>query len=153
MSQLLFVVVANKVELNPNAISGCGPQIIRIRVDQFEVDGSVCSSYDFFERVGIVCRHILDIFHLLDESIVDVLWRGALGFYFGKPVYARVTSSVIMQALDSSLKKVKAPIPLQAICYPVFREGENYCHFSPFIKKGVERRFLTKSTYLLMSFI
>jgi hypothetical protein len=47
-----------------------------------------------------VCRHILAIVPNLDESMVDVRWRAALGFYFGKPMYARVTS-VIMQALES----------------------------------------------------
>jgi hypothetical protein len=50
--------------------------------------------------------------------MVDVRWRGALGFYFGKAIYARVTS-VIMQALKSSLKKVKVPIPPHVICYHV----------------------------------
>jgi hypothetical protein len=65
MSQLLFLVVAKKLELNPNAIPGGRPQIVRLRVAQFEVDGSVCCSCDFFERVGILCRNILDIFHLL----------------------------------------------------------------------------------------
>jgi hypothetical protein len=37
--------------------------------------------------------------HLIDEYIVGVRWRGALGFYFGMPMYARVTS-VIVQALE-----------------------------------------------------
>jgi hypothetical protein len=54
-----------------------------------------------------------------------------------------------VQALESSLKKVKAPIPPQAICYPVLSEGEKECNVSPFIKKGVQRRFLTKTKYLL----
>jgi hypothetical protein len=52
-----------------------------------------------FERVGIVCRHILSIVHLLDESIVDVCWRGALGFYFGKPLYSIVTIVIVDSAL------------------------------------------------------
>jgi hypothetical protein len=82
-----------------------------------------------FERLGIVCRQILAIVHLLDESMVDVRWRGALGFYFIKPMYARVTS-VIMQALESSLKKVKALIPPQALCYPVLNYGAKDCYFS-----------------------
>jgi hypothetical protein len=134
MSQLFFLVVAKKVELNPNAIP-CGRQkIIRLRVVQFEVDGSVCCSCDFFERVDIVCRHTLAIVHLLDESMVDVRWRGSLGFYFGKPMYSRVTS-VIMQALESSLKKFKAPIPHQAICYPEFNNGAKECHFPPFTRE------------------
>jgi hypothetical protein len=68
-----------------------------------------------------VCRHSMDIFHLLDESMMDVRRRGALVFYFGKSMYARVTS-VIMQALESSPKKVKSPIPPQLICYTVFIE-------------------------------
>jgi hypothetical protein len=81
--------------------------------------------------------------------MVDVCWKGALVFYLGKPMYARVTS-VIMQALESSMKNVKAPILPQAIlCYPVFRDGSHGYYDSPFIKKGVERRFLTKSKYLL----
>jgi hypothetical protein len=69
-----------------------------------------------------VCIHILAIVQNLDESMVDVRWREALGFYFGKPMYARVTS-VIMQTLESSLKKVKASIPPQEICYPVYSDG------------------------------
>jgi hypothetical protein len=55
MCQLLFLVVAKKVELNPNAIPGGRSQIVRLRVVQFEVDGSVCCSCDLFERVGIMC--------------------------------------------------------------------------------------------------
>jgi hypothetical protein len=98
MSQLLFLVVAKKVELYPNAISGGQPQIIRLRVVHFEVDGSFCCSCDIFERVGIVCRHILAVVHLFKEYMVDVRRRGALGFYFGKPIYARVTI-IMMQAL------------------------------------------------------
>jgi hypothetical protein len=57
-----------------------------------------------------VCRHILVIVHEVDESMIDVRWRAALGFFFAKEMYARVTR-VIMQALESSLKKVKACIP------------------------------------------
>jgi hypothetical protein len=70
-----------------------------------------------------VCRHILAIVHNLDESMVDVCWRAALSFYFGKPMYARVTS-VIMQDLESSLKKVKASIPPHETCYPMYSDGE-----------------------------
>jgi hypothetical protein len=146
--QLLFFAVAKIVELNPNAIPGGRPQIIRLRVVQFEVDGSVCCSCDYFERVGIVCRHILTIVHNLDESMVDVGWRSSLSFYFGKKIYARVTS-VVMQALESSLKKVKASIPLQDTCYPMYSDGAKESYVSPFFKRGVERRFLTKSKYLL----
>jgi hypothetical protein len=98
-----------QVELNPNTILGVRPQIFRLRVFRFEFDGNVCCSCDFFERVGIVCRHIFASVHLLDEYMVVVPWIVALGSYFGKAMYARVTS-VIMQALESSLKKVKAPI-------------------------------------------
>jgi hypothetical protein len=54
--------------------------------------------------------------------MVYVRWRAALGFHFGKPMYARVTS-VIMQALESSLKKVKACIPTQETSYPVYSDG------------------------------
>jgi hypothetical protein len=72
------------VELNPNSIPGGRTQIFRLQVVQFEVYGSVCWSCDFFERVGIVCRHIMDIVNLLDESMVDIRWRGALGFILGR---------------------------------------------------------------------
>jgi hypothetical protein len=47
------------------------------------------------------------------------------------------------------LKKVKASISPQKICYPVYSEEENECYFSPFFKRGVERRILTKSKDLL----
>jgi hypothetical protein len=103
---------------------------------KFEVDGSLCCSCDFFETVGIVCRHILAIVPNLDESMVDFCRRAALGFYFGKPMYARVTSA-IMQALESSLKKVKACIPSQDTSYPVYSDGANESLFSPFFKRGV----------------
>jgi hypothetical protein len=88
----------------------------------------------FFERVGIVCRHILAIIHNLDESMVDVCWRAALGFYFGKTMYARVTS-VIMQALESSLKKVKACILTQVTSYPVYIDGGRNLFFLTFSKE------------------
>jgi hypothetical protein len=80
--------------------------------------------------------------------MIDVRWRAALGFYFGKPMYARVTS-VIMQALESSLKKVKACIPILETSYPVYSDGVNESCFSPFVKRGVERQFITKIKYLL----
>jgi hypothetical protein len=115
---------------------------------KFEVDGSVCCSCDFSKRVGSVCRHILAIVHKVDESMIDVYWRAALGFYFGKPMFSRVTS-VIMQALESSLKKIKASIPSLETSYPVYSDGENESCFSPFFKRGVERRFTTKIKYLL----
>jgi hypothetical protein len=54
-----------------------------------------------------------------------------------------------MQALDSSLKKVKASIQPLETWYPVFSEGSKESCFSPFFKRGVERRFITKSNYLL----
>jgi hypothetical protein len=66
--------------------------------------------------------------------MVDVRWRAALGFYFGKPMYARVTS-VIMQALESSLKNVKAFIPTQETCYPVYSDGEKESFFLPFSRE------------------
>jgi hypothetical protein len=81
-----------------------------------------------------VCRHILAIVHNLDESMVDVRWREALGFYFGKPMYARVTS-VIMQALESSLKKVKACIPSLETSYPVYSDAANESFFLPFSRE------------------
>jgi hypothetical protein len=148
IGQFYFYVVAKKVELSPIAIPGGHPQIVRLRFVKFEVDGSVCCSCDFFERVGIVCIHILAIVHNLGESMVDVRWRAALGFYFGNPMYARVTS-VIMQALESSLKKVKACIPSLETSYPVYSDGVNESFFSPFFKRGVERRFIIKIKYLL----
>jgi hypothetical protein len=82
MGQFYFYVVAKIFELNPNAIPGGRPQIVRLRVVKFEVDGSVCYICEFFERVGIVCRHILAIVPNLDEPMVDFRWRVALGFYF-----------------------------------------------------------------------
>jgi hypothetical protein len=68
--------------------------------------------------------------------------------YFGKPEYDRVTS-IIMQALESSLKKVKACIPILETSYHVYSDGANYSCFFPFFKRGVERRFITKIKYLL----
>jgi hypothetical protein len=134
VAELYFLVVAKIVELNPNAIPDGRPQIFRLWVVKFEVDGSVCCSCDFFERVGIVYRHILAIFHNLDESMVDVLSREALGFYFGNPMYAIVTS-VIMQALESSLKKVKACIPTQDTSYLVYSAGAEESFFLPFSRE------------------
>jgi hypothetical protein len=152
IGQFYYYVVAKKVELSIIAIPGGRPQIVRLRVVKFEVDGSVCCSCEFFERVGIVCRHILAIVHAIvhevNESMIDVRWRAALGFYFGKSMYARVTS-VIMQALESSLKKVKACIPSLESSYPVYSDGENESCFSPFVKRGVEQQFITKIKYLL----
>jgi hypothetical protein len=66
--------------------------------------------------------------------MVDVRWRPALGFYFGKPMYARF-KSVIMQALESSLKKVKACIPTQENTYPVYSDGAKEYFFLPFSKE------------------
>jgi hypothetical protein len=106
IGQFYYYVVAKKVDLSPIAIPGGRPQIVRLRVVKFEVDGSVCCSCEFFERIGIVCRQILAIVHEVDESMIDVRWRAALGFFLGKNMYARVTS-VIMQALGSSLKMSK----------------------------------------------
>jgi hypothetical protein len=148
MGQFYFYVVAKKVELNLIEIPGGRPQIFRLRVVTFEVYGRVCCSCDSFERVGIVYRHILAIVPDLDESMVDVRWRAALGFYFGKPMYSRVTS-VIMQALESSFKKFKYGIPSLETTYPVYSYGANEFLFSPFFKRGVERQFLTMSKYLL----
>jgi hypothetical protein len=121
---VVFFSGGQKSGINPNVIPGGGPQIVRFWVVQFKVDGSVCRSCDFLKGLvfGIVCRPILTIVHLLDEPMVDVRWRGALGLYFRKAMYAIVTS-VIMQALASSLKKIKAPPP--SICYPVYSEGAN----------------------------
>jgi hypothetical protein len=84
IGQFFYYVVAKKVELSPKAIPGGRPQIVRLRVVKFEVDGSVCCSCEFFERVGIVCRRILAIVHGVDESMIDARWRAALGFFFGK---------------------------------------------------------------------
>jgi hypothetical protein len=138
IGQFYYYVVAKKVELSLIAIPGGRPQTVRLRFVKFEVDGSVCFSCDFFERVGIVCRYILPIVHDVNESMIDVRWRAALGFYFGKPMYARVTS-VFMKALESSLKKVKPCIPSLETSYPVYSDGANESCFSPFFNKGVER--------------
>jgi hypothetical protein len=53
-------------------------------------------------------------------------------------MYARVTS-VSMQALESSLKKVKACIPSLETSYPVYSDRGGESFFSPFFKRGVER--------------
>jgi hypothetical protein len=53
-------------------------------------------------------------------------------------MYARF-KSVIMQALESSLKKVKASIPPQEKCYPVYSDGEKESCVYPFFKRGVEQ--------------
>jgi hypothetical protein len=95
IGQFYYYVVAKKVELSPIVIPGGRPQIVQLRVVKFEVDGSVCCSCEFFERVGILSRHILAIVHEVDESMIDVRWRAALGFYFGKQMYARVTSVIM----------------------------------------------------------
>jgi hypothetical protein len=124
IGQFYYYMVAKKVELSLIAVPGGRPQIVRLRFVKFEVDGSVCCSCGFFERVGILCRHILAIVHDVDESMIDVRWRATLRFYFGKPMYARVTS-VIMQALESSLKKVKSSIPSMETSYPVYSDGAN----------------------------
>jgi hypothetical protein len=148
IGQFYYYVVAKKVKLSLIAIHVGRPQIVRLRVVKFEVDGSVYCSCEFFERVGIVCRHILAIVHEVDESMIDLRWRAALRFYFGKPMYARVTS-VIMQALESSLKKFKACIPIMETSYPVYIDGANESCFSPFFKRGVEQLFITKIKYIL----
>jgi hypothetical protein len=54
-----------------------------------------------------------------------------------------------MQALESSLEKVKACIPSLETSYPAYSDGANESLFSPFVKRGVERRFITKIKYLL----
>jgi hypothetical protein len=59
IGQFYYYVAAKKVELSLIVIPAGRPQIVRLRVVKFEVDGSVCCSCEFFERVGIVCRHIL----------------------------------------------------------------------------------------------
>jgi hypothetical protein len=48
IGQFFYYLVANKVVLSPIAIPGGRPQIVRLRVVKFEVDGSVCCSCDFF---------------------------------------------------------------------------------------------------------
>jgi hypothetical protein len=47
MGQFYFFVVVKIVELNPKVIPGGRPQIVRLRVVKFEVDGSVCCSCEF----------------------------------------------------------------------------------------------------------
>jgi hypothetical protein len=50
-------VVAKIVELNPKAIPGGRPQIVRLRVVKFEVDGSVCFSCEFLRGL-VLCADI-----------------------------------------------------------------------------------------------
>jgi hypothetical protein len=57
MCQLLFLVVAKKVELNPNTIPGDRPKIVRLRVVQLEVDVSIYCSCDFFKGL-VLCASI-----------------------------------------------------------------------------------------------
>jgi hypothetical protein len=47
------------------------------------------------------------------------------------------------------LKKVKACIPSLETSYPAHSDGANESLFYPFVKRGVERRFITKIKYLL----
>jgi hypothetical protein len=70
MSQLFFPLVAKKDELNPNKIPGGRPQIVRIRVAQFEVDGSVCCSCNFFKGL-VLCA---DISWLFSTSSMNLWW-------------------------------------------------------------------------------
>jgi hypothetical protein len=70
MGQFYYYVVAKKVELSLIAIPGGRQQIVRLRAVKFEVDGSVCCSCEFFEKVGIVCQHILsnNVYHVQQRS-------------------------------------------------------------------------------------
>jgi hypothetical protein len=81
-------MVAKKVELN--AFPGGQPQIVRLRLVNFDIDGCGSCSCELFERVGLVCRHVLDIIQVMDETMFDIRWRGSLGFYFGVEIYERV---------------------------------------------------------------
>jgi hypothetical protein len=57
MGQLYIFVAAKIVELNPNAIPGGHPQIVRLRVVKFEVDSGVCCSCDFLRGL-VLCADI-----------------------------------------------------------------------------------------------
>jgi hypothetical protein len=54
IGQFFYYVVAKKVELSPIAIPGGRPQIVRLRVVKFEVDGIVCCSCEFL-RGSALC--------------------------------------------------------------------------------------------------
>jgi hypothetical protein len=72
MGQFYSYVVSKKVELNPIAILGCHPQIVRLQVVKFEVDGSVCCSCEF-SRGLVLCADIPGKYSNLDESMIDSL--------------------------------------------------------------------------------
>jgi hypothetical protein len=93
-------MVANKVELNHISLPGRRPQIVRLRLVNFDIDGCV----------SCVCRHILVIIEVMDETMCDIRWRAALGFYFSVEIYERV-SSVIIKAIHSSLKSQMPCLP------------------------------------------
>jgi hypothetical protein len=54
IGQFYYYVVSKKVELSPIAIPGGRPQIFRLRVVTFEVDGSVCCSCEFLRGL-VLC--------------------------------------------------------------------------------------------------
>jgi hypothetical protein len=126
-------MVAKKVELNPSALIGGRPQIVRLRLVNFDIDGCVSCSCELFERVGIVFRHTVAIIQVMDETMCDIRRREALGFYFGVEMYEHV-SSVVMKALLSSLKKIKCHIPPEPAQYPSYNDGAQEVHFAPFVK-------------------
>jgi hypothetical protein len=115
----ISILFAKKVELNSNAVPGGTTQIfVCLRVVQVDVDGSVCCSCEFVEQLRIVCRHILAIIQIIDEFMVDVHWKNA-PVLWGGAMCARVTR-VFIQALQSSLKKVKGtPPPPESQSCPV----------------------------------
>jgi hypothetical protein len=60
---------------------------------------------------GFVYRHILAMIQVMEETMCDIQWREALGFYFGVEMCEHV-SIMMMKALHSSLKKIKCLPPL-----------------------------------------
>jgi hypothetical protein len=73
-----------KVELKPSAIPGGWPQIVRLQVVQFEVDGSICCSCDFLK--GLVL--FVDISWILFTYWMTLWWmyagEGLLVFILGR---------------------------------------------------------------------
>jgi hypothetical protein len=57
MSQLLFLVVANKVKLNPNSIPGGRPQIIRLRLCNLKLMEAFVAAVNFWKG-QVLCADI-----------------------------------------------------------------------------------------------
>jgi hypothetical protein len=79
-----YEMVANKEELNPSALPGGRPQIVWLRLVNFDIDGCVSCSCELLEMDGIVCRHILAIIQVMDETMCDIQYsmEGGSAFQF-----------------------------------------------------------------------